>query len=305
MRTTATLLQILTGLQLAVLALCSAAYAQGYKTVQEKVRVPVAEIKNRDFRETTYEPEYTTEMKQVQQTYLQPVVRYQLRNRVDNWWNPFAPTYVTQYAVPVLQWEPRTVSQKMAVTTAKMKPVTRVVSRPTRVLRFEEQTRTRVVQTPAPMTTAPILARRQPPLRPVFNVAPQPAATPAVQPSAVAATTPTTTPSRVTVRPPAATTAAPSTAAVASRPAVNVAPGAGGVRVGGGAIAPSAPATGYGQPAYAPIPAPTYNAAGVAVPAAGQPAAAVAERWGGVSRLDTDPPRFGRRLPGSTGRIIR
>jgi len=308
MRSTVSLLQILTGVQIGMLLITGVAAAQNFTTVQEKVRRPVAEIRNRDHRETTYEPEYTTEMKKVQQTYLQPVVRYQLQRRLNQWWNPLSPNYTTQYAVPVLQWEPRVVTKEMAVTTAKLKPVTRVVSRPTRILKFVEENRTRVVQTPAPVNTAPLLARRQQPLRPVFQVNPQPAAT---APPVTAVT-----PSRVSVRPPAAASTAPA-AAVATRPVVNVAPGGGGVRVGGGTIAPSAPANtvptyqppAYRQPVYAAIPAPTYNARGYQAPAAGavsQPAASVAENWGGVSRLETDPPRFGRRLPGSgSGAIIR
>jgi len=295
---------------LAISMIAGTAPAQGFKTVQETVRRPVAEIRNREHRETTYEPEYTTEMKQVQQTYLQPVVRYELRSRVVNWWNPLAPAIHQYYTQPIVRWEPRAVTQEMAVTTAKMKPVTRVVTRPTRVLSFVNETRNRVVRTPAPLTTAPILARTQAPLRPVFQVAPQPAA--AAAPAAVAATPRTTTPpSRVTVTAPTTPAVQPAPA-LAARPVVNTAPGTTGTPTGGAAPPVYRPPA-YRGPVYAAVPAPTYGLPVYAAPAyrapvyaaPSQPAASVADRWGGVSRLDTDPPRYGRRLPGSGGAIIR
>ncbi|QDU95092.1 hypothetical protein [Lignipirellula cremea] len=122
--------------------------------IREKVQRPVTEIQMREETETVVKPEYVTKMTDVQQVQMRPVARLHYQPRVHNWWNPFAPTYTSWQPTVITQWEPQVVNMRVPVTATEYKTETRVVQRPTRVLKMVEEEQTRIVHLPVarPMT---------------------------------------------------------------------------------------------------------------------------------------------------------
>jgi len=160
------------------------------RQIRETVQRPVASVQMREETETVLTPEYSTQMQDVDQVLMRPVSRVSYQPRVHNWWNPFAPTYTAWHPTVVTQWEPQVVKTRVATTTTQYRQETRVVQRPTRVLRMVQEEQTRIVRSDAPAVTTGALVH-QPHVAPRV-VAPSFTAPQIVRPAAPIVATPAT-----------------------------------------------------------------------------------------------------------------
>lgn len=128
-----------------------------YRETRQIVQHPVSTIENFPHQETTYKLKTETKREKRMETVYVPVTHQVWERRVDNWWNLLADPAVSYHPVVVTQWQLQQREVEVPVTTQTYVPETRVVQKPTRVLRFEKRENVSRVAVSTPPVSKPSL----------------------------------------------------------------------------------------------------------------------------------------------------
>ena len=242
-----------------------------YRETRSMVQRPIREVRYVDQQQTYYMQRYRTDLQQQPYTTLVPVTQYECVARLHDWWRIFREPYVAYHYEPYTTWQAQTQIVTVPVTRREVVPQTRTAKVAIPTLRFaaKEQVKTVALGTTDSYTPPPQLASREAPtaLLPPPSSAPPQFQSPNLPERTAASRGYTYVP---VSRPPAVASADPYNQ-YAFPPAVNVQPGnrtSQGIYMGTTLI----------NNAFVP-----------------PPVATGAAYYGGIARLEGDPPRYGTR----------
>jgi hypothetical protein len=109
-----------------------------YRETRQVVRHSLPETRMEQRESITYRPQYTSELKETQRSYMAPVTEYQWQPYMERTWNPFAAPTLTYRLVPQTHWEPRSETVRIPVTHCDVVPEKHVVQVPVTTLRIAE-----------------------------------------------------------------------------------------------------------------------------------------------------------------------
>ena len=132
-------------INLLVLGAAVAGASSAQAQIGNTVGVPVAERRWEEKTQTTYRPQYTTEMRDTVRTYYTPKTQYHWEAR----WRPFSANGWVYEAVPTVVWQAHSETVRVPVMSQQYVAETKVVRQPYLALRFVEQ------QAPRRLAAAP------------------------------------------------------------------------------------------------------------------------------------------------------
>lgn len=249
-----------------------------YRDRIAKVAVQVPETTCQEKQVTQYCPRYTTTMQTHTKTAYLPVKDYSWQPRYHGRWNPFATPGVSYEWKPTTHWVAQTQTIQTPVNKRELVPQTQTVRTPTTTWRVVERTQIveRVAIAPGwvPGPDGKTLVAAAPAANGWQAAAPQTtslAGTPATTSLAPLPATPSLAPVPAPTAATAGIGAPPASSVLARQPVASPSP----------VIVPTAPPT-------------NWNPAAAAI--------ARREQIGGISRFESDPPRYGTGVQGSNFR---
>lgn len=90
--------------------------------------------------ESLLQPQTTTQVQTIQQTYAVPVTEYRMVSRLRGWWNPFTSPYWTHEMRPVTRWSYQSAAVQIPVSRTDWVAGTRTVQVPVTKYRTENKT---------------------------------------------------------------------------------------------------------------------------------------------------------------------
>ncbi len=254
-----------------------------YRMTRSKVMQPVRDYRYVDQPQVYYQQRYRTEFRPTTMTQFVPQTRYEVVPRLYDWWRVlgvYGQPYVAYGMEPRTSWVRQTQNVAVPVTRSEVVPYTRTVRTPVPYLRMVEREHvSRVALGPVGASQVAVPPQQ---LTPTYvRATPDPTvASRSPQPTYIPATS--------GIRPPIVATADPYGSGIlsqANQPSAGqlAAPSLGRSRTVNGNTfqTHSSPATGPSVGAYRRFPG-AYSTTGLN-----------RGRYGGVARMDGDPPRYG------------